>query len=408
MTPSLAAAPQRRAYDHRLREHVCRTGSHALNRRLEIPRSTIATWKRRGLRPVVSVEWFEADRHQLLRTIETLEKRAQILAATVRLLLALVRASGFRLAHQRLPEGAAKASILRAIASATNALPLAVILRILGLPVSRYHAWRRAEKVCGLDDSSSCPCITPGQITAVEIADIKDMVLDPHYRHMPLSTLSLYAQRIGKVFASATTWARLARERGWRRPRLRVLYLHAIIDNFSRKILAWTIAARLDPMTTCAVLVEAVRHLDPVAGRPTLMADSGVENVNAAVDATLLTTRIRRVLAQVEVTASNSMIEAWWRSLKHQWLYLNSLDTIERVRSLVAFFVDAHNSKMPHAAFQGQTPDEMYSGTAPDLTADLADARMKARERRLATNRGESCARCPMPPEPSVGPEIPP
>jgi len=91
MTPSLAVAPQRRAYDHRLREQVCRTGSHALSCRLEIPHSTIATWKRRGLRPVVSVEMFEADRHQLLRTIEKLEKRAQILAATVRLLLALAR-----------------------------------------------------------------------------------------------------------------------------------------------------------------------------------------------------------------------------------------------------------------------------------------------------------------------------
>jgi putative transposase len=440
MTPSLAAAPQRRAYDHRLREHVCRTGSHALSRRLEIPRSTITTWKRRGLRPVVSVEMFGADRHQLLSTIEKLEKRAQILAATVRLLLALVRASGFRLANQRLPEGAVKASILRAITSATNALPLAVSLRILGLPVSRYHAWRRADKVCGLDDRSSCPRIAPGQITAVEVADIKAMVLDSHYRHMPLRTLSLYAQRIGKVFASATTWARLVRERGWRRPRLRVhpekptvgvratrpdeiwhidvtvvrllngvrVYIHAVIDNFSRKILAWTIAARLDPMTTCEVLVEAGRHLDPVAVRPTLMADSGVENVNAAVDATLLTTRIRRVLAQVEVTESNSMIEAWWRSLKHQWLYLNSLDTIERVRSLVAFFVDAHNANMPHAAFRGQTPDEMYFGTAPDLTANLADARKKARELRLATNRGASCSRCTMPPEPSVGPEISP
>jgi len=186
------------------------------------------------------------------------------------------------------------------------------------------------------------------------------------------------------------------------------VYLHAVIDNFSRKILAWTIAARLDPMTTCAVLVEAGRHLDPVAVPPMLMADSGVENVNAAVDATLLTTRIRRVLAQVEVTASNSMIEAWWRSLKHQCLYLNALDTIERVRLLVAFFVDAHNAQMPHAAFRGQTPDEMYFGTAPDLTVDLADARMKARERRRASHRGASCARCTKPPESSAGPEIPP
>jgi hypothetical protein len=118
---------------------------------------------------------FEADRHQFRGTIEKLEKRAQILAATARLLLALGRASGFRLAHQRLPEGAAKARILRAITSATHALPLAVILRILSVPVSRYHAWRRADNVCDLDDRSSCPRIVPGQITAVEIADIKDM-----------------------------------------------------------------------------------------------------------------------------------------------------------------------------------------------------------------------------------------
>jgi len=267
-------------------------------------------------------------------------------------------------------------------------------------------------------------------------------VLAPEYRHMPLRTLSLYAQRIGRVFAAATTWARLIRERGWCRPRLRVhpakptvgiratcpngiwhidvsvlrlldgtkAYIHAVIDNFSRKILAWTIGARLDPTATCQVLVEAGQHLDPTGPRPTVtvMADSGVENVNAAVDATLLAERLHRVLAQVEVTESNSMIEAWWRSLKHQWLYLNSLDTIERLRTLVAFFVEEHNTKMPHAAFRGHTPDEVYLGTAPNLPAQLADSRTKAREQRLTINRSASCGRCTTVPETSPGPQIPP
>jgi len=180
------------------------------------------------------------------------------------------------------------------------------------------------------------------------------------------------------IVYTATTWARLIRERGWRRPRFRVhpakptvgirasapnetwhidvsvlklldgtkAYIHAIIDNFSRKILAWTIGARIDPSATCRVLVEAGQHLVPADARPiiTVMADSGVENVNAAVDATLLAERLHRVLAQVEVTESNSMIEAWWRSLKHQWLFLNSLDSVERVRTLVAFVI----TRMPH------------------------------------------------------------
>jgi len=54
------------------------------------------------------------------------------------------------------------------------------------------------------------------------------------------------------------------------------------------------------------------------------------------------------------------MIEAWWRSLKHQWLFLHSLDSVSTVRRLVAFYVDEHNRVLPLSAFRGQTPDEMY------------------------------------------------
>ena len=57
------------------------------------------------------------------------------------------------------------------------------------------------------------------------------------------------------------------------------------------------------------------------------------------------------------------MIEAWWRSLKHQWLFLHALDSVTTVRRLVTFYVDEHNRMLPHSAFRGQTPDEMYFGT---------------------------------------------
>ena len=52
-----------------------------------------------------------------------------------------------------------------------------------------------------------------------------------------------------------------------------------------------------------------------------------VENVNAQVDALIHTGILRRLLAFTELKFSNSMIEAWWRSLKHQWLFLHPLDT---------------------------------------------------------------------------------
>jgi len=92
----------------------------------------------------------------------------------------------------------------------------------------------------------------------------------------------------------------------------------------------------------------------------TVVADSGVENVNAGVDQLMDDGVIRRVLAQVEVSFSNSMIEAFWRSLRHQWLYLHSLESFTQLEQLVDFYVREHNTQLPHYAFDGQTPDEVY------------------------------------------------
>jgi hypothetical protein len=45
--------------------------------------------------------------------------------------------------------------------------------------------------------------------------------------------------------------------------------------------------------------------------------DSGVENLNTQVDALVASGTIQRIIAQVDVVFSNSMIESWWRRLKH-------------------------------------------------------------------------------------------
>ena len=88
----------RRAYDHRVREHVLRTGARSLARHVPIPRSTVSAWPRHGLRPVVTIEPLAQDRQHLLESIVKLDHRARVFAAVVRLLLALVRGSGFSLA----------------------------------------------------------------------------------------------------------------------------------------------------------------------------------------------------------------------------------------------------------------------------------------------------------------------
>jgi putative transposase len=123
---------------------------------------------------------------------------------------------------------------------------------------------------------------------------------------------------------------------------------------------------------------------------------AGVENVNAQVDELITAGVLRRVLAFTELKFSNSMIEAWWRSLKHQWLFLHSLDSVSTVRRLVAFSVDQHNRVLPHSAFHGQTPDEMYFGTGDAVPKDLRSRAAVARRTSVEANRSVWCEMCPL------------
>jgi hypothetical protein len=129
----MANLPCRRAYDHRIRDLVCEERDPALFAQLGIPRSTAASWIRRGSRPVVTTELFGQDEQQLRARVLKLERRVQLLLSIVRLLLLLVRLSGFRLDSQRVPSGEAKSSILSAIDRAKKRIPVTVALRVRGL-----------------------------------------------------------------------------------------------------------------------------------------------------------------------------------------------------------------------------------------------------------------------------------
>jgi hypothetical protein len=138
---------------------------------------------------------------------------------------------------------------------------------------------------------------------------------------------------------------------------------------------------------TAAFLQLAVRRASTLSSRfGWNEAGAGVENVNVQVDALIQTGVLRRLLPFTELTFSKSMIEAWWRSLKHHWLFLHSLDSVTTVRRLVACYVDEHNRVLPHSAFRGQTPDEMYMGTGDAMLADLTSRAAAARR----ATRGQS------------------
>jgi putative transposase len=136
----------------------------------------------------------------------------------------------------------------------------------------------------------------------------------------------------------------------------------------------------------------------PTDEPPTVLVDGGALNINSNVDKLIESGLLRRVLAMTELRFSNSMIEAWWRALKHQWLFLNTLDSVETIERLV-FYVKEHNERLPHSAFRGQTPDEMYFGNSDGVPDGLESARKAAREERLAVNRALACAVCEASPD---------
>ena len=67
---------------------------------------------------------------------------------------------------------------------------------------------------------------------------------------------------------------------------------------------------------------------------------------------------------------------------------------LRSAQGLVRFYVHEHNTRLPHSAFQGQTPDEMYFQTGDSIPKQLEAARQGARQARAEVNRNRDCKAC--------------
>ncbi len=252
---------------------------------------------------------------------------------------------------------------------------------------------------------------------------MRDLVESDDFKHFSLRSLSLDAQRLGTVFASYGTWCRMLRVYGWRRPRKRLYpakpkvgiratrpnewfhidvtiirlldgarcYLHAVMDGFSRRVLAWTLRPRLSAEGTRRVLGDALARVP--GARVNVLTDGGCENTIVGTDQELSAVA-DHVVAQVDITQSNSMIESLWSQLRHRWLYLHSLDSFARLEHLIAVYIVDHNSRIPTMALGGRTPDEAYFGRETNLPRQLRDQHLEAQRLRVETNRRTTCLSC--------------
>jgi putative transposase len=290
--------------------------------------------------------------------------------------------------------------------------------------------WTRRQIQCRLKDEPSCPRSVPGRLTAVEIQSIKTLVQNPDYAHYSILSLSLLAKRIGAVFSSPSSWARVIQFYGLKRTRMREyppkpkigirastpnliwhldtsiirlkdqsrVFIQSIIDNYSRYVLAWAVTADYGGIRTRELLLKALLKAKELGHEniPTVMVDSGSENLNESVDALIQANQIRRLIAQIEINASNSMVEMLFHRLKNRHLYFVALNKLEDVKAAVDFYLNESNQNIPHAVLRGATPTEVFSGQWISWNLEaLKDQQSTARQDRMAANRSLKCEPCP-------------
>lgn len=135
------------------------------------------------------------------------------------------------------------------------------------------------------------------------------------------------------------------------------LYLVAIMDWASRKVLSWRLSNTMDADFCVAALEEALGRY----GTPEIFnTDQGSQFTSDAFTQVLKDAGIRISMDGKGRWMDNVMIERLWRSLKYECIYLHAFETGSQVREGLKRWVDLYNTRRPHSSLDGKTPDEAY------------------------------------------------
>ncbi|MBI2968376.1 MAG: transposase [Bacteroidetes bacterium] len=101
---------------------------------------------------------------------------------------------------------------------------------------------------------------------------------------------------------------------------------------------------------------------------------------------------MQRVIAQIEISSSNSMIEAVNKKIKYEFLFTRSFESYEELVKFLEQSVNEYNNRY-HSALYGYTPSEVLNGSVPDkykFSAQIA----QARKERILKNKEQLCEQC--------------
>lgn len=144
------------------------------------------------------------------------------------------------------------------------------------------------------------------------------------------------------------------------------LYLVAVMDWYSRKVLSWRLSNTMDS----SFCVEALKAALEKHGKPEIFnTDQGSQFTDTDFTGVLKATDVKISMDGKGRWMDNVMIERLWRSLKYECVYLNAFDDGVTARTGIGGWIEHYNTRRPHSAHAGQTPDEAYSGSGMTIWA---------------------------------------
>ncbi len=140
------------------------------------------------------------------------------------------------------------------------------------------------------------------------------------------------------------------------------VYLAAVMDWFSRRVLAWRVSITME-VDFC---LEAVEEALAKHGKPGIFnTDQGSQFTSAAFAGLLLDNGIAISMDGRGAWRDNVFVERLWRSVKYEEVYLRAYETVAEARNLIGRYLDFFNRKRPHSSLDARTPDRAYFTQLP-------------------------------------------
>jgi putative transposase len=179
----------------------------------------------------------------------------------------------------------------------------------------------------------------------------------PGHKIYPYLLRAVAVERPNQAWAMDITYIPMARG---------FVYLAAVVDWFSRRVLAWRVSITME----VAFCLEAVEEALAKHGKPEIFnTDQGSQFTSADFTGLLFDNAIAISMDGKGAWRDNVFVERLWRSVKYEEVYLRAYDSVGEARASIGRYLDFYNRKRPHSSLDARTPDRAYFDHLPQVAA---------------------------------------